>query len=177
MTDTETLYCVNHPNRETLLRCNQCEQPICVSCAVQTPTGYRCQSCVRGQQKKFNTAQASDFFLAAIIAAVLSFIGSYLVSLLLGFLTLFAAPFAGMLIERVVRAVIKNRRSNTLFLTIAAAAAVGSLPLLAIRLLSFFSMAGAGAFNLYSLLPIVWQAAYSILVTGAVYYRLRGISF
>ena len=117
MTDTETLYCVNHPNRETLLRCNQCGQPICVQCAVQTPTGYRCQSCVRRQQKKFNTAQASDFILAPLIAAVLSFIGSYLVSLFLGFLTIFAAPFIGMLIERIVRVIIKNRRSNAMYVT------------------------------------------------------------
>ena len=172
MTETETLYCVIHPNRETLLRCNHCEQPICFQCAVRTPTGYRCKSCVRGQQKKFNTAQTSDYILAPLIAAALSFIGSLLVSFL-GFFTVFAAPFFGMVIMRAVRAVIKNRRSNALFYTTAASCAIGSLPLLLTKLFPVI----AGGINIYSLLPLVWQAAYSVLTTGAIYYRLKGISF
>ena len=47
----EKMYCYNHPQRETVLRCNRCERPMCTSCAVLTPTGYRCKECVRGQQK------------------------------------------------------------------------------------------------------------------------------
>jgi hypothetical protein len=39
------------PDRETYLRCNRCERHICTSCAVLTPTGYRCKNCVRGAQK------------------------------------------------------------------------------------------------------------------------------
>jgi hypothetical protein len=176
MTETKTLYCVNHPDRETLLRCNQCEQPICIQCAVRTPTGYRCKSCVRGQQNKFNTAQTSDYILAPLIAATLSFIGSYLVGFL-GFFTIFVAPFFGIVIMRAVRTVIKNRRSNALFYTTAAAGAIGSLPLLVERLFPVIGTLGIGGFNVYSLLPLVWQAAYSVLTTGAIYYRLKGISF
>jgi len=176
MTETETLYCINHPNTETLLRCNKCEDPICVQCAVQTPTGYRCKSCVRGQQKKFNTAKMSDYVFAPVIAVTLSFIGSLLVSFL-GFITIFAAPFIGMIIMRAVRAVIKNRRSNTLFLVTAAAGAIGSLPLLVTALIPAINGLRAGGFNVFSLLPLVWRAAYSILTTGAIYYRLKGISF
>ena len=176
MTEAKTLYCVNHPDRETLLRCNQCEQPICIQCAIRTPTGYRCKSCVRGQQKKFNTAQTSDYILAPVIAAILSFIGSYLVSFL-GFFTIFAAPFFGIVIMRAVRAVVKNRRSKALFITTAAAGAIGSLPLLVAKLFPMIGTLGIGGFNFYSLLPLVWQAAYSVLTTGATYYRLKGISF
>jgi len=173
---TETLYCKNHPNRETLLRCNQCEQPVCIQCVVQTPTGYRCKSCVRGQQKKFNTAQISDYILAPLIAGILSFIGSYLVGFL-GFFTIFAAPFFGMVIVRAVRAVIKNRRSKALFFTTAVAVAVGSLPLLVAALFPVINTLGAGGFNIYFLLPLLWRAVYSVLTTGAIYYRLKGISF
>ena len=176
MADTDTLYCVNHPNRETLLRCNQCEQPICVECAVQTPTGYRCRSCVRGQQKKFDTAQTLDYLAAPIIAGLLSFIGSRLIGFL-GFFTIFAAPFAGMIIVQVIRKLIKNRRSNTLFLITAGAVLLGSIPLLLIDLISFFYGIGTGSFNFYGLLPAIWQGAYTVLVTGSVYYRLKGISF
>ena len=76
---TPKLYCYIHPDRETLLRCNRCEQPICSQCAVLTPTGYRCKNCVRGQQKIFDTAQSTDFIAAGGISLVLSFVGSLLV--------------------------------------------------------------------------------------------------
>jgi hypothetical protein len=33
----------------------------------------------------------------------------------------------------------------------------------------------AGAFNMYALLPLIWQAAFTILVSGSVYYRMTGI--
>jgi hypothetical protein len=32
-----------------------------------------------------------------------------------------------------------------------------------------------GSFNVYALLPLIWQGAFTILVTGSVYYRLTGI--
>jgi len=131
---------------------------------------------VRGQQKKFNTAQTSDYILAPLIAVILSFIGSYLASFL-RFFTIFAAPFFGIVIMHAVRAVIKNRRSKALFLTTAAAGAIGSLPLLVARLVPVIITLGIGEFSIYSLLPLVWQAAYSALATGSLYYRLKGISF
>ncbi len=176
MTESGTLFCANHPDRETYLRCNRCEKPICTSCAVQTPTGYRCKECVRGQQKVFNTAKASDLILVPIIAAVLSYIGSNTVGFL-GFFTLFAAPFAGMLIERAIRLVIKNRRSNPLFYLAAAGSAVGGLPLFLAALLSFLGNIAVGSISFFGLLPLIWRGAYVILVTSAVYYRLKGISF
>ena len=174
MADTETLYCVNHPTTETLLRCNKCDDPICVKCAVQTPTGYRCRNCVRGQQKIFNTAQPLDYLLAPAIAAVLSFIGSNLTSLL-GFFTLLIAPFVGMVIDRAVRLVIKNRRSNPLFIAAAAGAALGSLPPLINLLLPMLYSAGTGN-SLFYFTPLIWRGAYTVIVTSAVYYRLKGIT-
>ena len=60
---TGTLYCYVHPNRETSLRCNNCNRPICASCAVRTPTGYRCRECVKGQQKTFDTSEWYDYVL------------------------------------------------------------------------------------------------------------------
>ena len=51
-----TRTCANHPNRETMLRCNKCEKPICLQCAVLTEVGYRCKECVRGQQALYFNA-------------------------------------------------------------------------------------------------------------------------
>ena len=40
-----TLYCANHPNVPTVLRCARCEKPICARCRISTPVGYRCLQC------------------------------------------------------------------------------------------------------------------------------------
>ena len=43
----EVIYCVNHPDRETLLRCNKCGKPICPECAIRHPVGLRCRECAQ----------------------------------------------------------------------------------------------------------------------------------
>ena len=83
-TTTETLYCYVHPSRETTLRCNNCERPICAQCAVRTPTGYRCRECVKGQQKAFNTSEWYDYVTGFIVAALLSAVAGFLVTLISG---------------------------------------------------------------------------------------------
>jgi hypothetical protein len=163
------LFCVNHPQRETLLRCNRCERPICSACAVLTPTGYRCKDCVRGQQKIFATAQTIDYPVAIVIAAALSFGGS-LIAPVMGFFIIFIGPIAGVIIAEAVRWATGRRRSKTLFQLAAGAAVVGSLPLLLIRLLPLLMGGGIGG-----LLGLVWQGVYAFLVVTTVYYRLSGI--
>jgi len=175
MTDDSKLFCYVHSNRETFLRCNKCERPICSQCAVLTPTGYRCKECIRSQQKSFETALSSDLVIAPILAAIITIIGSFF-SLYLGFFTLFLAPFIGLVIVEVSRRVTQKRRSVLLTQLITGAALLGSLPLLMfsiVRLMSFFQE-GAGL-SLVGLLPLIWQAAYTFLVTSSVYYRLAGI--
>ena len=58
------MYCANHPDTETLLRCNKCNKPICLKCAVQTPVGYRCKECVREQQDVYYNGTTSDNLIA-----------------------------------------------------------------------------------------------------------------
>lgn len=174
MSDNEPLTCYKHPNRETLLRCNQCNRPICTECAVLTPTGYRCKECVRGQQKVFNTARVFDFVIAVILAGGLSYLGSYLPSFL-GFFTIFAAPFAGTIIVEIIKKVTGNRRSLALFWTTTAAAIIGSLPFLFMRLIQLLAGLQSGVFSIYSLLPLIWQVVYTILVSGSIHYRMSGI--
>lgn len=92
------LYCANHPDRETMLRCNKCNKPICAECAVQTPVGYRCKECVRSQQDKFYTASVSDRtkgFIAAAVGGVILGIAAALVGLLGLFFGILAAVFVG----------------------------------------------------------------------------------
>ena len=173
MSEEPTLYCVNHPQTETTLRCNRCEDPICTRCAVRTPTGYRCKSCVRGQQKAFETTEWYDFPVAILIAGALSFLGSLIVPRL-GFFTIFLAPVAGTIIAEVIRMAMQRRRSARLFRLAAISAAAGSLPMLLLYLgKTLTGFTGAG--GLFSLLPLVWQALYAFMVTSTMYYRLAGI--
>lgn len=174
MADSETLYCYIHPDRETMLRCNNCERPICAKCAVLTPIGYRCKECVRGQQKAFKTATTADFILAPLVAGGLSFLGSYVVPLL-GFFTIFIAPLAGTAIAEIVTRITGRRRSKSLFYLTAGAVVAGALPLLLITLLSLFVGLRFSGFNFYGLLPLVYRLAYVVLCTGSVFYRLAGI--
>ncbi|MFH2039871.1 MAG: B-box zinc finger protein [Chloroflexota bacterium] len=161
--------CANHPEIETTLRCNRCEKPICPKCAVLTPTGYRCKECVRGQQKKFDTAEWYDYVFGFITAGLLSLIGSLLISLVGGigfigwFLVVISAPTAGAIIAEAVRRVIRRHRARSLFTTIVIAVALGAMPMVLIHVLSL---------NLFG---ILFQGIYLVLVTPAVYYRLSGI--
>jgi len=177
MTDSNPgpLVCANHPGRETYLRCNRCNKPICNECAVLTPTGYRCKECVRGQQHTFDTARTFDYVLAGVIALGLSFIGSYIVPVM-QFFTIFVAPIVGMLAAEAIRRAVNRRRSRLLYQLAAAGAVLGGLPLLAGSLLSLFGgFALRGGFGLAFLLPLLWQGLYVFLVTSTLYYRLSGI--
>ncbi|HPS42008.1 MAG TPA: hypothetical protein PK040_05340 [Anaerolineaceae bacterium] len=167
----EKQYCYVHPDRETLLRCNRCERPMCTSCAVLTPTGYRCRECVRGQQKIFDTARWWDYPLTVLTAGGLAVLGS-LVAGWVGFFIIFIAPIVGTIIAEAVRFVVRKRRSRRLPLVAAGAALVGSLLRVIISLVVLLlSNAGVGA----GLLGLLWPTVFAILVTSTVYYRLKGI--
>ena len=170
--DPQALYCYVHPQRETLLRCNRCERPICQSCAVLTPTGYRCKECVKGQQKIFDTARWWDYPLAFITAGVLSYFGS-LVAGLFGFFVIFIAPVAGMIIAEAVRFVVRRRRSKLIPIVAVVATLLGGLFVPAANmifaLLNYYVDAGSG------LMGLLWPAVYAILAASTVYYRLKGI--
>ena len=166
---TETLYCYVHPTRETSLRCNNCERPICASCAIRTPTGYRCRECVKGQQKIFDTAQWADYVFGFVVAAVLSLIASALVTLIgsFGIFMLFiisiGASTVGVVIAEAARLVTRKHRSRPLFMTIAAGMIVGALPVI------IFQLVGLDLWRLIA------QAIYLVIATPVMYSRLSGL--
>ena len=184
MTETVMpLYCANHPRRETKLRCNRCEKPICEKCAVLTPTGYRCHECVRGQQKVFDNVRWYDYLLGFVSAAALSLVASLVVawisSYFWGIIVLAVAPTAGALIARGVQFVLHKHRSAALFWVCAAGVVAGALPVILFwvfpSLLFIFTRGFQYAF--YSLLPLIWQIVYLAVATPIVYTRLSGIHF
>ncbi len=170
---SDTLYCANHPQVATSLRCNRCNRPICTRCAVRTPVGYRCRDCVRSQQQVFETALWYDYAVAVVLAAVLGFVSSLLLSLVGRFLifVIFLAPVAGGITAEVVRAAVRRRRGRRLPLAAVAGFVLGCLPLLGLPLLGALLTGSAGQL-LGLLLPLV----YVVLASSTLYARLRGIA-
>jgi hypothetical protein len=164
-----TLYCYVHPTRETSLRCNNCERPICAQCAVRTPTGYRCRECVKGQQKVFDTAEWYDYILGFVVAAVLSGVAAFLVTLIGGigifgwFLIAAGAPTAAVVIAEGVRLVTRRRRSRPLFITVIIGMILGALPVILFELFIF------------DIFGIIFQIIYLAIAIPTVYARLSGI--
>jgi hypothetical protein len=174
---TDVLHCANHPDRETALRCNKCGKPICARCARRTPTGYRCQDCVRQQQQKFETALWYDPVVAFAVSFVLSALAGALVTVV-GFFVIFLAPFAGGALAQVVMAAVGRRRSKYLPWIAAGGAALGGLALCTIPTLSLayaLLRGGGGGLAVRGLLGGIWPIVYTVLCSTTVYYSLRGI--
>ena len=172
------IYCANHPNVETALRCNRCEKPICSKCAVRTPTGYRCKECINNQQKVFNTALWYDYLSTFGATSLLSFLGSLLVTFLpIAFLTILIAPLIGTVIGEAVKFVTQKRRSKYLNLIAVSGIILGALPILLVQLinLGFFSFAAGFRGFAGGIFPLVWQGVYLFLATSSAYYRISGI--
>jgi len=170
--ETTTLYCYVHPNRETGLRCKNCERPICASCAVRTPTGYSCKECIRSHQKKFDTAEWYDYLIGFSASAGLSLVTSMIlvfISTFVGFWMWFIsfaiAGAAGTLIANITQTALRKHRSKQLFWLTAAGVVMGALPVIL-----FLLFTG----NLFS---IIWQGLYLFIATPTVYARISGFQF
>ena len=50
--------CYRHPNRETSVRCSNCDRPICPDCMTSTPVGMRCPECARQGRTRVRTMQS-----------------------------------------------------------------------------------------------------------------------
>ena len=165
------LYCANHPDRETMLRCNRCEKPICYQCAILTPVGYRCKECVRQQQNVYYNAERFDLPIAAVIGFVL---GTGVGALAYAFLNLigwfsfliafFAGPAAGGLIAEAIRQGVRRRRARGMK-WVAAGACLAGIVLGGLLLVGLLGLYRGGLLRLDVLL-------FAALATSAVYARL-----
>ncbi len=151
--DTGVGFCVRHPQTETALRCNKCNDLICPKCAVRTPVGFRCPNCIREQEDKYYSGGNTDYVIAAVVAFPLSFIAATLFTLLLGgfgffilIIAFFVAPMTGGLIAEAVRWAVGKRRSRYLRHVVIGCLIVATAPFLLLILLggNFFGLLGPG---------------------------------
>jgi hypothetical protein len=152
------LYCIDHPQRETNLRCNRCGAPVCTSCLVRTPVGLRCKECIRAQQASFFTALWYDYPVAALVALVLAVLGAVLASMATWFMVVVLSPFAGGLIGGAVHRAIGRRRGRGISALVGVCIVLGALAAL-----------GASPFGA-NLLSV---GIYAAMATGAAMGVLR----
>jgi hypothetical protein len=178
----QTFHCAYHPDRETVLRCNRCGQPICFECAVRTPVGYRCKVCVRQQQSVYYNGRPGDPVIAALVGLILGGIVGALAYLFLGILGIFSlilaffiGPAVGGMIAEGVRQSVGRRRSRNLNIIALVAAVLGILVGIAVLI----APAAGGSFMVaLGRLPLVairrWDLAlFTVLVASTIYWRLR----
>ncbi|MFO7633236.1 MAG: hypothetical protein R6W76_11880 [Caldilinea sp.] len=113
------MFCTNHPETETYLRCNKCGKPICLKCAVLTEVGYRCKECIREQQNVFYTAMTSDNWIAFAVAAGITLVAWPFVAwlfLITGFFGWIIAALigsgAGASLAQIIRNSVGRRRGR-----------------------------------------------------------------
>jgi uncharacterized membrane protein YjjP (DUF1212 family) len=171
----QQLFCTYHPGRPTSLRCNRCGQPICAQCAVRTPVGYRCKTCVREQQRIFETANWYDFPIAFIVSAVICGAGSILSSII-GFWILFVAAFIGSIAARAVQWAVRHRRSRYLWLAAAAGGVISCLPVMvpSVALLLLVPNQNLGSSLLVIGMSLLWPGGYLIVAVSFLVANIRG---
>ncbi|MBC8249214.1 MAG: hypothetical protein H8E90_06005 [Anaerolineales bacterium] len=171
MSDDEVLYCINHPQVETRLRCSKCGNPICPRCAVQTPVGFRCPQCVRSQQAIFYTATPLDYGIAVVVGLVISTIAAFILGRVGIFLVLILGPVAGGIIAEAVRWAIRRRRGRWIWLVVSGCIVAGAL-VAAFYPFLFFALQAPASLPL-SMLFRVDLIIYVALAVGTAYARLR----
>ena len=103
------LYCANHPDTETYLRCGKCEKPICARCRVSTPVGFRCYDCANVQVLPTYAVKTDVYIRAGLAGFVAAAISGVLMGLFPGF-EFWAALLMGIAVpEAVARAANQKR--------------------------------------------------------------------
>lgn len=176
------VYCVNHPNTETLLKCNRCGRPVCLKCVERTPVGYRCRDCLNIQQAGYYTATPVDYVIALVVGLAISAVGGAIAVVISFFLfQIFFAPFAGGIIAEVIRYAIQKHRARYLWVVACATVLVGGV--IGAGLLPLF-LAGARSPDLFTLIllfpALVMRSVfnlgfliYIVLAVSTVYARMR----
>jgi uncharacterized membrane protein YeaQ/YmgE (transglycosylase-associated protein family) len=111
----ELTFCAVHPDRETGLRCNQCDRYMCVECAVYTPVGYRCKQCVRQVDDKFFNAEALDHWKVLGVALLVGIVSGGILGYFRGlgfFLAIIASFPVGALAGQWALQSIQRRRGR-----------------------------------------------------------------
>jgi hypothetical protein len=129
----ETLHCYIHPDRETGLRCIQCNRPICGACAQMTPVGQLCPECRRARRPANYQVSAGNALLTGVVALVTAALVGYPFLLFArGFfvflIIIFLAPAVAELVIRMSDRLTKTKRGRQIQVAFGVGFALGALP-------------------------------------------------
>ena len=103
------LYCANHPDTETYLRCGKCEKPICARCRVSTPVGFRCYDCANMQVLPTYAVSADVYIRAGLAGFIVAAITGVIMGLFPGF-EFWAALLMGIVVPEAVATAANQKR-------------------------------------------------------------------
>lgn len=136
--EPEWLFCYNHPNRETGLRCTSCDRPICADCVRPAAVGQLCPSCARSRRPVNYQVATLDLFISGVIAVVYAFGISIAAGIGLGItgffsliLAIILGPSAGELLVRLLEKV-NRKRGRSVQIVVALGYVIGAAPIVAI---------------------------------------------
>lgn len=132
------LYCYIHSDRETGLRCTNCDRPICAECAKPAVVGQLCPECAKVRRPVNYQVTASHIAIAGSVTVVYSAIVTTLGVLLLGNVGFFSfiiafllGPVTGELLVRLLDRLTRGKRGRPMQMTVGVAYALGILLMLA----------------------------------------------
>lgn len=125
--------CVNHPRRETALRCGKCDSYICTKCMVQTPVGVRCRTCSR--LRRLPQFDVTPWLLArsTLAGLVVSVVAWFFVSFI-PFLLFFLGIAVGLAVGETMSRLARRRSSRLLEVAAVADVVAGIVIVLSIRM-------------------------------------------
>jgi len=123
----ETLYCANHPDTETVLRCSKCGKPICTRCIVQTPVGARCRECANVQRLPIYQVGAGSLLKALVAGTAVAFVVGGLILNVGGFFLLILAFIPGLAVAQVINWATNYKRGREVQIVAGVSLAVGTI--------------------------------------------------
>ena len=124
--DDDAMYCYRHPDRETYVRCGRCDRPICTSCAMQGPVGFRCKQCGTLANDPLTKIAPTH----AVLGTAVAFAGGIVIGLItggLGLFTIFVSFFAGGVISEAVIRITGYKRGPRILAIVFGGIAAGAI--------------------------------------------------
>jgi tetratricopeptide (TPR) repeat protein len=167
------LACYRHPERITSLRCYNCNNPICISCANKTPVGYICPDCQREAEDVFFNSKPLDYLIAVLVSLPISLLAGYLMvnffsrGFLFFIIIFFVSGAVGSFIGRITKRAIGGRRGRYLPGLVVAMMILGvvipAIPVILAVLLGNFG----------AIFTLIGPAIYLFVASGAAYWQMR----